>query len=246
MDSTSGASDGGQIGGGAGGLGGGQVFVNIDAVALEGGEQVVDLLRGMHFGGQDVVYFVIEQVAPLLAHGNELPYLIIFFFNRQRQGILPKLNGSLMPCNGAGCAEYLNSSIGKIRTNRNRSFVTRVAIENKCPLVGDSLPLCSMPSAPPAPQVRRGASHITYDANRPSCVTSPYRGETASTYMRRRQTRQLFCLAGVTTVWIAFRTLGSAGMGRLNLHRNTKRRSLVAQASACAVWIFGGPVQRTG
>ena len=96
---------GGRIGGGAGGLGGGEVFVNIDAVALEGGEQVVDLFRGMHFGRQNVVYFVVEQVAALLAHGNELLYLVVFLFNRQRQGILPKKTEAYAHF-GAGCAGY--------------------------------------------------------------------------------------------------------------------------------------------
>ena len=66
------------------------VFVNINSVALERGEKVVDFFRGVDFGGQDVVYFVIEQVPALLAHGNELPYLIVFFFDSQRQGVLQK------------------------------------------------------------------------------------------------------------------------------------------------------------
>ena len=68
------------------GLGRGHIFVDVDAVALEGGEQVVDFFRGMNFGGQDVVYFVVEQVAPLLAHVDELAYLIVFFFQSQSQG----------------------------------------------------------------------------------------------------------------------------------------------------------------
>ena len=78
----------GGISGGARGLGGGQIFVNIDAVSLKGGKQVVNFFRGVHFGGQDIVYFVVEQVAALLAHGNELTYLIVFFFDSQRQGVL--------------------------------------------------------------------------------------------------------------------------------------------------------------
>jgi hypothetical protein len=44
----------------------------------------------MDFCWQDVVYFVIEQVPALLAHGNELPYLIVFLFDSQRQGVLQK------------------------------------------------------------------------------------------------------------------------------------------------------------
>src|SRR5713101_3137752 len=83
-----------RIGGGASRFRGGEVFVDIDTVTLEGGEEVVNLLRRVHFGGKDVVYFVIEQVSPLLAHGNELAYLIIFLFNGQRQEILPESDGT--------------------------------------------------------------------------------------------------------------------------------------------------------
>src|SRR5882762_4180266 len=90
-----------RIGGGAGRLRGGEVFVDIDTVALEGGEQVVNLLRRVDFSGQDVVYFVIEQVSALLAQGNELTYLVIFLFNSQRQEILPKSDASRY---ARGCA----------------------------------------------------------------------------------------------------------------------------------------------
>ena len=119
MDSTSGASDSGRIGGGAGGLCRGEVFVDIDPVALERGEQVVDFFRGVHFGGQDVVYFVIEQVAALLAHGNELPYLIVFFFNGQRQEILPKSNANHVQ-QAQDRAAHPKLTIGKIRRHRNK------------------------------------------------------------------------------------------------------------------------------
>jgi hypothetical protein len=44
----------------------------------------------MDFGGKNIVYFVVEEVSALLAQGNELPYLVIFFFNGQRQEILPR------------------------------------------------------------------------------------------------------------------------------------------------------------
>src|SRR6266403_1794942 len=90
-----------RISGGAGRLRGGEVFVDIDTVALEGGEQVVNLLRRVDFSGQDVVYFVIEQVSALLAQGNELTYLVIFLFNSQRQEILPKSDAC---SNARGCA----------------------------------------------------------------------------------------------------------------------------------------------
>src|SRR6266851_2415733 len=43
----------------------------------------------MHFGRKNIVDLVIEQVAPLLTHQDELTYLVVFFFNRQRQSFLP-------------------------------------------------------------------------------------------------------------------------------------------------------------
>ncbi len=82
----------GRIGGGASGLRRGLVFVNIDSVAFKRGKQVVDFFRGVYFGRQGVVYFVVEQVPALFTQGDELPYLIVFFFNSQRQGNLPKSN----------------------------------------------------------------------------------------------------------------------------------------------------------
>ena len=70
-------------------LGAGKVLVHIDAVALEGREQIVDFFRGVHLGRQDVVHLIVEQVAPLLAHGDELPYLIVFFLKSQRHASSP-------------------------------------------------------------------------------------------------------------------------------------------------------------
>jgi hypothetical protein len=56
-----------------------RVFVNLDAVAFECGQKVVDLFRRMHLRRKRIVYFVIQQVPPLFADGNELAYCIIFF-----------------------------------------------------------------------------------------------------------------------------------------------------------------------
>jgi hypothetical protein len=61
-----------------------KVLVHIDAVALEGGKQIVDFFRGMNLGRQNVVDLIVEQVAALLAHGDELPYLIVFFLESNR------------------------------------------------------------------------------------------------------------------------------------------------------------------
>ena len=73
---------------GAGYFGSRHVFIDVNAVALKRREQIVDLFRGMHFGGQGVVDFVVEQVAALLTHVDELAYLIVFFFQSQGQEIL--------------------------------------------------------------------------------------------------------------------------------------------------------------
>jgi hypothetical protein len=43
----------------------------------------------MNLGRQDVVHFIVEQVAPLLTHGDELPYLIVFFLKSQRHAFSP-------------------------------------------------------------------------------------------------------------------------------------------------------------
>ena len=62
------------------GLGRRLIFVNFDAIALKGRQQIVNFFRGMHFGRKRIVHFVIQQVAALFADGNELPYCLIFFF----------------------------------------------------------------------------------------------------------------------------------------------------------------------
>src|SRR5690348_1075243 len=56
------------------------IFVNLDAVALERVEQIVDFFRGVHFRGKRIVHFVVQQVPTLLADGYELAYRIVFFF----------------------------------------------------------------------------------------------------------------------------------------------------------------------
>src|SRR5216683_2720434 len=56
------------------------ILINFDSVPLEGGEQIVDFFRGMDFCRKRIVYFVVEQVAALFAHRNELTYRIIFLF----------------------------------------------------------------------------------------------------------------------------------------------------------------------
>ena len=62
---------------------------DLDAGVAEGAEQVVQLLGRGDVSGQQLVDFLVEQVALLLAHGDELPYFVVFLFDRQRPFLLP-------------------------------------------------------------------------------------------------------------------------------------------------------------
>ena len=57
---------------------------DLDAGAAEGVEQIVELVRRGDFGRQRLVDLVVEQVALLLADVNQLPYFVVFFFDRHR------------------------------------------------------------------------------------------------------------------------------------------------------------------
>src|SRR4029077_5122911 len=120
------------IGGGAGGFGRGLIFINVNPVFLKGGKKVVDFFRGVDFRWQNVIYFVIEQIPALLAHGNELPYLIVFLFDSQRQGVLQKIMPEAALTPTQNCKTGLESSIGKISNKRNSSFATRAQIDSAC------------------------------------------------------------------------------------------------------------------
>jgi hypothetical protein len=87
-----GIGDLGGFRGSTGMLGDGDIFIQVDAVALEGGEQVVELLRRVHLRREEIVHLVVEQVAALLARVDELAYLVILFFNDQCQRFL-RLSG---------------------------------------------------------------------------------------------------------------------------------------------------------
>src|SRR5208283_1524228 len=68
------------------------VFIDLDSIALESRQQVVDFFRRMDFRGERVVDLIVQQVAALLADGNELLYRIIFFFQaRSRHNTPPAL-----------------------------------------------------------------------------------------------------------------------------------------------------------
>ena len=58
---------------------------DFDAGAAERAEQVVQLVGRRDVGGQQLVDLVVQQVSLLLADGDELPYLVVFFFDRQRR-----------------------------------------------------------------------------------------------------------------------------------------------------------------
>ena len=55
---------------------------DLDAGAAEGVEQVVELVGRGDLRRQQLVHFVVQQVALLLADVDELPYFVVFFFNR--------------------------------------------------------------------------------------------------------------------------------------------------------------------
>jgi len=75
--------------GGASGFRGGEVLVDADPDALESGEQIVNFLLRVHPGGQNMVYFVGEQISALLTHIDEVADFFTHFLRCQRQVILP-------------------------------------------------------------------------------------------------------------------------------------------------------------
>ena len=82
-----------------------KIFIHIDPVALEGREQIVNFLRGVHLGRQDIVHLIVEQVAPLLAHGDELSNLVVFFFKSQRHASFPLIEPIGAPIGIPECKE---------------------------------------------------------------------------------------------------------------------------------------------
>ena len=55
---------------------------DFDAGAAEGVEQVVELVGRGDLRRQQLVHLVVQQVALFLADVDELPYFVVFFFNR--------------------------------------------------------------------------------------------------------------------------------------------------------------------
>ena len=63
---------------------------DLDAGAPERAEQIVQFVRRRDVGGQQLVHLVVQQVSLLLADGDELPYFVVFFFDRQRRPPKPQ------------------------------------------------------------------------------------------------------------------------------------------------------------
>ncbi len=61
----------------------GRLFDDFDPGVVERRKHFVDFVGRMHLGRQQVIDLVVEHVAALFAHGNELPDLVVLFFNRQ-------------------------------------------------------------------------------------------------------------------------------------------------------------------
>src|SRR5262249_16225363 len=57
---------------------------DFDAGAAEGVEQVVEFLRRGDLGRQELIHLVVEEIPLLLADADELPYFVVFFFERER------------------------------------------------------------------------------------------------------------------------------------------------------------------
>ena len=64
------------------------VFVDVDVVALEGGEQAVDLRRCVRLAGQDFVHLVKKDITAFLAQVDEAAEPVILFLKHKRQRFL--------------------------------------------------------------------------------------------------------------------------------------------------------------
>jgi hypothetical protein len=76
---------------------------HLDAGAAERVEQVVELVGGCDFRRKELVHLVVQQVAFFLADVDELPYFVVFFFNRHAytpttQSIKPAVSSIKIRC----------------------------------------------------------------------------------------------------------------------------------------------------
>ena len=79
---------------------------DLDAGAAEGVEEVVELVRGGDLRRQQLVHLVVQEVALLLADGDELPYFVVFFFDRQ---MVSRSYASLRQLLRSGCVRACSS-----------------------------------------------------------------------------------------------------------------------------------------
>src|SRR6266478_1432010 len=89
------------------------ILVNLDTVPLERRQQIINLFRGMYFGGQRIVYLVIKQIAALFADRNQRAYCFVFFFKTLRHKLLPQ-SASVVPKAFASALQALRRASGDI------------------------------------------------------------------------------------------------------------------------------------
>src|SRR5215831_6620889 len=64
------------------------IFVDTDTVAIKGGKHFINLFGGMHFGRQNVIYLIVQQITALLANSDKMAYLNVLFLDRKSQAFL--------------------------------------------------------------------------------------------------------------------------------------------------------------
>src|SRR5580765_1384087 len=65
------------------------VFINLDAVGFEGGEEIIELLSGVVFSRECSIYFVSEQITAFLTDGDKVANLIVLFLGHEHEGFSP-------------------------------------------------------------------------------------------------------------------------------------------------------------
>ena len=100
---------------------------DLDAGAAERAEQVVELVGRGDVGRQQFVDLVVQQVALLLADGDELPHLVVFFFDRQRCSPLPA--SALLPLPDAMVTSpFPDSLLRFVVSGQSASFPARRSV----------------------------------------------------------------------------------------------------------------------
>src|ERR1035437_7938889 len=80
-----------------------QIFLvrvdDLDAGAAERVEEIVELVRGGDLGREQLVHLVVQQIAFFLADINQLPYFVVFFFDRHVSVLSPQSPACSPICN---------------------------------------------------------------------------------------------------------------------------------------------------